>query len=164
MTRLSRGKVFSPEDQDLLIEAKAPVSGGEGYRRIAFRASYIDYLFEIDDKISGITLRNGVTIPVALSFSDLKTQVYAPDFRTGGSIDLTLVTGEAASSAPSVSLSAEFNPARSGRLKEKEPLMIRAVLRKPQSNDHIIHTFSESDIARMGVEDNTRAVSGESVK
>jgi hypothetical protein len=79
MKELGKARVFSGgRDQDLLIEALAPVEGSNEFRAIAFRESRIGYLFAFDENLSGITLDNGVTIPVALPFAELKATISIP--------------------------------------------------------------------------------------
>lgn len=98
-------------DQGLRIEACVPVASMPGeYRRMMFHAREVASVLELDDKRSGIVLENGVTIPVAIAFDKLKNMIYDPDFRTGNSIDLTLVTGAVVADVVPVKLSTEFNP------------------------------------------------------
>lgn len=112
MKEIGKARVFSRDrENDLLIEALAPVEGSDEFRAIAFRESRIDYLFSFDEKLSGITLNNGVTIPVALPFAELKQKIYGNDFDTGGSLDLTLVTGKPVKDEQELRLSKKFNPA-----------------------------------------------------
>lgn len=112
MKELGRAKVFSRDGGDeLLIEALAPIEGSEEFRSIAFKESRIDYLFAFDEKLSGIVLHNGVTIPVVLPFAELKARIYGNDFTTGDRIDLTLVTGKAVAEEKQLRLSKKFNPA-----------------------------------------------------
>ncbi|TAL35527.1 MAG: hypothetical protein EPN97_07050 [Alphaproteobacteria bacterium] len=112
MKELGKARVFSRDrENDLLIEALAPVEGSDEFRAIAFRESRIDYLFAFDETLSGIALKNGVTIPVALPFASLKQKIYGNDFDTGGSIDLTLVTGKPVKQEQELRLSKKFNPA-----------------------------------------------------
>lgn len=125
---------------ELRIEALAPVEGqAGGFRRICFPASLVSYLVEFSKDVSGIVLQGGVTIPVALGFDELKKQVYEPDFRTGHSIDLTLVTGARVGEVERVRLSKTFNPVseKSAETMEKD-LRIRLFVHfKP--NDREFH-------------------------
>lgn len=117
MNGLGKGAVIKSlggESEDLLIEAQAPVAGagpGVQFRQIAFRASRIDYVYEAAEGISAIKLNDGVTIPVNMHFNELKKRIYDNDFRTGGSIDLSLVTGAVVKDKLFPKLSKEFNPA-----------------------------------------------------
>ncbi len=105
-------KVFRMGNEDeLVITAFAPVEGAEGgWRQIAFKAAQVDYVFQIDDDISAMTLKNGVTIPVVMSFERLRQTVYQPDMSTGNGIDLTLITGKAVRDVETLRLSKKFNP------------------------------------------------------
>ncbi|MDE1153134.1 MAG: hypothetical protein PW788_11410 [Micavibrio sp.] len=126
MKQLGKSRIFSMADEDFLIEAFAPVEGGkDAWRRIAFRAGNVDYLHEIDEKTSGITLKNGVTIPTTLPFAELKRQIFEPDTSTGNSIDLSLVTGAAVGAVAAVRLSKNFNPAaETAKAETKKPMEI----------------------------------------
>ena len=98
-------------EQGLRIEAFVPVASLPGeYRRMMFHANQVASVLEFDEKRSGIVLESGVTIPVALSFDRLKVMIYEPDFKTGNSIDLTLVTGAVVADVVPVKLSTDFNP------------------------------------------------------
>lgn len=97
-------------DDDLLIEAQAPVDGS-GFRTVVFRRSRVDYLFGFNDDISGMTLDDGVTIPVALPLADLKRKIYQPDEETDNGLDLTAVTGTVLEEVKPIHLSKQFNPA-----------------------------------------------------
>ncbi|MDI1227999.1 MAG: hypothetical protein PSY14_09975 [bacterium] len=105
-------KVFSMGNADgLIITANAPLEGASGgWRQMAFKASTIDFLFEIDKDISAMTLKNGVTIPVVMGFERLKKTVYEPDMSTGNGIDLTLVTGKVVGDVQTLRLAKKFNP------------------------------------------------------
>jgi hypothetical protein len=125
MKELGKARILSREaNEDLLIEALAPVEGRDEFRPIAFRESRIDYLFAFDDKLSGITLNNGVTIPVLLTFAELKQRIYGNDFDSGSSIDLTLVTGKPVAAEKELRLSKKFNPAAESAPVDEQPLEI----------------------------------------
>ena len=116
MNGLGKGAVIKSlggDDQDLLVEAQVPVAGAPGaaFCQIAFKASRIDYVYQAGDAVSAIKLNDGVQIPVALHFTELKKRIYDNDFRTGGSIDLSLVTGPVVKDQLFPKLSKAFNPA-----------------------------------------------------
>jgi hypothetical protein len=151
MKNFGKAKRFALEsgNEDLLIEALAPVEGRDEYRSIAFRASRIDYLFSFDEKLSGIVLDNGVTIPVLLPFADLKKSIYNNDFETGSSVDLTLVTGKPVSEEKELRLSKKFNPAAEDAAPATEtPREIVAFAHMDASDRKFkLLRFRESDIA-----------------
>lgn len=109
-------------DDDLLIEAQAPVDGG-GFRPVVFRRSRIDYLFGFNDEVSGMALDDGVTIPVALPLPVLKRKIYQFDEDFDGGLDLSAVTGEAVQAVESLRLSKRFNPAAEAPEPQKEKLL-----------------------------------------
>jgi hypothetical protein len=113
-------------DDDLLIEAQAPIEGG-GFRPVIFRRSRIDYLFGFNDEISGLTLDDGVTIPVAMPLAKLKQKVFQPDEDTDSGLDLMAVTGDVVNKVERIRLSRQFNPAAEMQeAKEEKPLDIVA--------------------------------------
>jgi len=113
-------------DDDLLIEAQAPVEGG-GFRPVVFRRSRIDYLFGFNDEISGLTLDDGVTVPVALPLAALKQKVFQPDEDMAGGLDLMTVTGEVVNEVERIRLSRQFNPAAEVQdARDEKPLEIVA--------------------------------------
>lgn len=113
MNGLGKSKILRLDDnEDLVVTAYAPVEGAsDKWRKIAFKASLVDYVYEIDDKLSGIVLKSGVTIPVNMKFEQLRENIYQPDLSTGNGIDLTLVTGKAVGEVQRLRLSKTFNPA-----------------------------------------------------
>jgi hypothetical protein len=137
-------------EQDLLVEALAPVEGTKDYRAIAFKASRIYSVFAIDADISAIQLDNGITIPVALKFPDLKQKVYNNDFSTGDSLDLTLVTGPRVGEVQSIRLAKTFNPVAADDTGEKKDIEITAFVHA-KANDREFKriTFNESMIGHF---------------
>jgi hypothetical protein len=97
-------------EDDLLVKAQAPIDAG-GFRPVIFRSNRIDYLFGFNDEISGITLDDGVTIPVAMPLPALEQKIYAPDFKDAPVLDLMFVTGETVAEVEAIRLSRNFNPA-----------------------------------------------------
>lgn len=111
MKEFSRAaRVRRLSEDDLLVKAQAPIDAG-GFRPVIFRSNRIDYLFGFNDEISGITLDDGVTIPVALPLSALEQKIYAPDFKSAPVLDLMSVTGETVAEVEAIRLSRSFNPA-----------------------------------------------------
>jgi len=126
MKQLGKSRIYSMGDGELVFEAFAPVEGKKDtFRRIAFRSENVDYLHEIDDTTSAITLKNGVTIPAAMPFEKLKRAVFDNDLSTGSFVDLSLVTGAAVGEVAAVRLSKNFNPAAEApKADSKKPLEI----------------------------------------
>lgn len=145
---LGKSKVFNlAGSDDMLIDAYAPVAGGGDYRRIRFRAAQVDYTYEIDKELSGIVLKNGVAIPVALGFDALNAKIYEPDM-TQAALDLTRVTGEAVGEVQALRLSKEFNPSARAEEDDGVPLEIIAFAHEQKSDRHFRRLkFSEKDIS-----------------
>lgn len=135
-------------DEDLLIEAQAPLDGG-GFRHIVFRRSRIDYLFAFDGAIAGMTLDNGVTIPVAMPIADLKQKIFHPDEETAEGLDLTAATGEVVNDVARIRLSKQFNPsAELQEAREEKPLEIVAHVHAKKADRQFKRVrFSEKSIS-----------------
>lgn len=135
-------------DEDLLIEAQAPLDGG-GFRHIVFRRSRIDYLFAFDDAIAGMTLDNGVTIPVAMPIADLKQKIFHPDEEMAEGLDLTAATGEVVNDVARIRLSKQFNPsAELQEAREEKPLEIVAHVHAKKADRQFKRVrFSEKSIS-----------------
>ncbi len=155
MTGLGKGTVIKSlgggGEEDLLIEAQAPVSGagaGLQFRQVAFRASRIDYIYEAAEGVSAIKLNDGVTIPVAMQFNELKSRIYNNDFRDGGSIDLSLVTGARVKDVLYPKLSKAFNPAAEEPVvaPDSDLLITMFVHGKPTDREFKLLTFKASQI------------------
>jgi len=134
-------------EDDLLIEAQVPVDGG-GFRAAVFRRSRIDYLFGFSDDVSGITLNDGVTIPVALPLADLKRRVYYSEEDTDNGLDLSAVTGETVREVERIRLSKHFDPAAAvPEAGEEKPLDIVAHVHAKKADRQFKRVrFSEKSI------------------
>ncbi|HYD19710.1 MAG TPA: hypothetical protein VEF76_14660 [Patescibacteria group bacterium] len=138
MTLTSKTKVFrlGGNDEDLIITAYAPVEGAaDAWRQMAFKAVSIDFLYQIDDRLSGITLKNGITIPVVMSFDALRRAIYEPDMSTGNGIDLTLLTGKAVGEVQAIRLAKTFNPAAVAAAPEKTSKLEIVMFTHADQND-----------------------------
>jgi hypothetical protein len=71
---------------------------GDEFHALTFSETEIQGVAEIDSEHSGLVLRSGAKIPVALSYEDLEQKVYSPNLRTDDSsvLDLRGVTGPVA--------------------------------------------------------------------
>ena len=143
----------------MLIDALAPEKDDPNiFHPVTFKASSVDYIREVNDTVSALVLKSGLTIPVACPFQELKQMVYEPDLAAGPSLDLTPVTGPAvkdvmvARLADEVKISDEFN--------QNSSLMISALLRKTSTNQVINCTFSEDAVSSYEPKETPRAKSG----
>lgn len=163
-------KVFTMGDaDDLIITAFAPVEGAEGgWRQIAFKAQQVDYVSQIDNDISAMTLKNGVTIPVVMAFERLRETVYQPDMSTGNSIDLTLITGRAVGDVQTVRLSKKFNPAAGAETEKRpfvnKPLKIAVFVRQSEQQNFQMFFISDDRIDWAKVEGVEQAKNGKATK
>lgn len=165
-------KVFTMGNaDDLIITAFAPVEGASGdWRQIAFKASQVDYVFQVDNDISAMTLKNGVTIPVVMSFERLRQTVYQPDMSTGSGIDLTLITGNAVRDVQAVRLSTKFNPVAEQETEGKKlplvnkPLKIAVFVRQSEQQNFQMFFISDDRIDWAKVEGVDQAKNGKATK
>lgn len=163
-------KVFSIGNaDDLVITAFAPVDSAEGgWRQIAFKAAQVDYVFQIDKDISAMTLKNGVTIPVVMSFERLRQMVYEPDMSTGSGIDLTLITGNAVRDVQAVRLSTKFTPVAEAEGKKlplvNKPLKIAVFVRQSEQQNFQMFFITDDRIDWAKVEGVEQAKNGKATK
>jgi hypothetical protein len=138
-------RFISLDPSDLRIEALAPEKNNPGvFREVTFRAGEISYVMNVSDKVSALVIKNGVTIPVALPYQELKRMIYEPDFRAVSPLDLKPFTGAAVKGVLVPALADEFND-ESGPSGDKQPgLQISAILRKNYSNETKRFDFPES--------------------
>lgn len=149
-------KILSVDQPEMLIEAFVPEKNNPAqFHRVAFKTSAIEYLMEINDRVSCVVLKNSLTIPVALSFRELKRAIHEPDFKTGTSLDFTLITGKAVAGIQMPQLADAFNAANN-----EKGTLIRAVLRKWSSNEFVTYDFNESSIASLKPMETIRSRSG----
>lgn len=88
-------KRFTTEASELLIRAQVEDADGSTYRPVTFEKSRIDYITEIRDGISGIALKTGARIPVAMAYDELEKKIYFPDLSETPVLDLREATGAA---------------------------------------------------------------------
>lgn len=165
-------KVFTMGNaDDLVITAFAPVEGAEGgWRQIAFKAGQVDYVSQIDNDISAMTLKNGVTIPVVMGFERLRDTIYQPDMSTGNGIDLTLITGTAVRDVQAVRLSKKFNPAAEAEPEGKKlpfvnkPLKIAVFVRQSEQQNFQMFFITDDRIDWAKVEGVEQAKNGKATK
>ncbi len=86
-------KKLLPEADDLLLRVMARTDGGDGFAPLSFKRERIDYLTEVSPGVSGMALKNGVKIAVAMAYEDLERSVYFADIGADPVLDLRSVTG-----------------------------------------------------------------------
>lgn len=144
------GKIIHRRNEELLIRLHAADQQGL-WRVMTFEKPRIDYLVEVNDEMSAIVLLSGLKFAVGLPLGVLEQKIYQPD---SDILDLRDVTGSAAEVPVPVLKSAG----------ETKSLEIRALLRRNQSDETKIFTFSENDIKSFELDPATRSQTGESVK
>lgn len=96
---------------EITVDAYIPVADEAGkFTRVLFDRRDISRLIAFNDTVSGIVLRDGVTIPVILPMDDLFARTRLSSADADGRIDLRPVTGYAVTAFQKLSLSKDFNP------------------------------------------------------
>ena len=92
---LKISKRFTAEAEELLIRAQVEDAGGGAFRAITFEKSRVDYITEVQEGVSGIALKTGARIAVAMPYDQLENSIYRPDLTEAPVLDLRDVTGAA---------------------------------------------------------------------
>jgi len=103
-------KNLSAEPGEKRLRVLAPGADGGSFHAMSFERERIDYLTEISEGFSGIALKSGAKIPVALSYDALERRIYAAE-DDAPVIDLRDVTGPAAKTVALPALAADFESA-----------------------------------------------------
>lgn len=145
-------------DQPLMIQAILPVKAPDGMvgDDVCFDKTAISYIRKISDNFSVIRLKTGENLPVSLSYNTLHKAIYKND-EAREELDLR----NYAVLVPDIAPAAEV-PTQKNRL-DKE-ILIRAFLRKPQSNQVFVHEFSFEDVNTYQAIDTNRSTSGEALR
>lgn len=145
-------------DYPLMIQAVMPVKAPDGVvgDDICFDKTAISYVRKISDNFSVIRLKTGENLPVSLSYNTLHKVIYKND-EAREELDLRNYAVLVPDSAPA----AEVPKQKSGLDKE---ILIRAFLRKPQTNHVFVHEFSFEDVNTYQGIDTKRSTSGEALR
>lgn len=146
-------KSFSTTAEDLMIRAQIARADGSGFQSIGFMRDRIDYVTEVDAEkgISGIALKNGSKIAVAMPYADLEKKIYFADFTSDPVLDLTRHTGAAVAAVQMPALAVDFTPAEKKlegdkRPMEDVPLKIAVFVRKAETQNFRMFIFDEEDV------------------
>lgn len=152
-TKKSPTKKPSNGSVDLVVMVQ--VQGADGQEcPMSFQRHAINSTIGVTPEQSLIRLMGGEVIPVAMPYPTLIQKLYAPDEGEEDVLNLSEVTGAA------VENPVLLTPALP---RKDEPLKIRALLRKPNSDDTAVYEFQESDIRSVESLGTKRSKCGESV-
>lgn len=139
-------RVMSYDASDILIEALVPAQGGDNkFYRVAFKASEITHMVEINDKVSGLVLKNNISIPVAMPFDDLQQKIYAIDLKSEPVLDLKKVTGEVVQDILVPQLADTFN--KKAESFDTSSIRIYGIFRQPETYECATFSFLETDVS-----------------
>lgn len=150
-------KNLSADPAEKRLRVLAPGGDGESFHAMSFSRERIDYLTEIAEGLSGIALKNGAKIPVALPYEVLEQRIY-DDGGDDFIIDLRAVTGPVAADAALPALAADFEAA-APRPSQNAPkpfvnreLTIAFFVRQSQQQNFQMFFVKDSNINWNGVE------------
>ena len=148
-------KRLTPDAEDLVLRVLVPDAAGKAFHPMTFMRERIDYVTEVSEAISGIALKSGVKIPVAMPYEDLEKKIYFADIINEPVLDLRNVTGPAVADAALPKLSADFNtvsPAAEGAkpLVDRE-LTIAAFVRQKEEQNFQMFFVKDTNINWAGV-------------
>ncbi len=154
-------KRLTADAEDLIIRAQVRDADGGACHAVTFEKSRIDYVTDIGEGISGIALKTGARIAVAMPYEELERKIYFSDLRDEPVLDLRAVTGDAVKSAkvpdPAKDFAAAAAPAAKDGYPEKKPfldkpLRIALFVRQSGEQNFQMHFVIDSNINWAGVE------------
>ncbi len=119
-------KRLTPDAEDLILRVMVPDATGKVFHPVTFTRERIDYVTQVSEAVSGIALKSGVKIPVALGYEELEKKIYFADILSDPVLDLRDVTGPAAADAALPKLATDF-AAVAPVPDDKKPLVDREV-------------------------------------
>src|SRR5476649_1256497 len=88
-------KRLAAETDEVLIRACVADREGGAWHAVTFEKSRIDYITEVVGGVSGIALKTGAKIAVAMPYEELERKIYFADAREAPVLDLRGLTGPA---------------------------------------------------------------------
>jgi hypothetical protein len=95
---LKFAKTLISETDEVIVRALVADSAG-GFHAASFEKSRIDYVTEVKEGVSGLVLKTGAKIAVAMPYEELEKKIYFSDARDAPVVDLRDVTGAKAAEA-----------------------------------------------------------------
>lgn len=155
----------SVEASDLMIRAFVPREDGQGYMALTFLRERVDAVVDLGSGNSGLLLKSGAKIPVAMAYDALEKAVHFADLRQSPVLDLREVTGAGAAAKLFPDLSKDF-AAQAPRKEEPKrtfddvPLRIALFVRQAQEQNFQMCVLDEDAIDWKSVEGPTNGKNG----
>lgn len=152
-------KRLTSDADELVIRAQVEDAAGGVFRAVTFEKSRIDYITEVAEGVSGIVLKTGARIAVAMPYAELERKIYFPELRDEPVLDLREVTGAAAKGvkipdpARDFAVAAEKRPEGSGRKPfVDKPLKIAMFVRQSEQQNFQMYIVTDTNIEWSGVD------------
>ena len=160
-------KRLTPETDELVIRAQVEDAAGGAFRAVTFEKSRIDYITEVDGGMSGIALKTGARIAVAMPYAELERKIYFPDLRDEPVLDLRGATGAAAKGAKVPDPARDFAAAaeKPAGVPDKrpfvdKPLKMALFVRQSDEQNFQMYFVTDTNIDWSGVEGVTNGRNG----
>ncbi|MEZ0224460.1 MAG: hypothetical protein ACAH83_07905 [Alphaproteobacteria bacterium] len=166
-------KRLTTEADDLIIRAQVQDATGGAFRAATFEKSRIDYVTEVTAEISGIVLKTGARIAVAMPYAELERKIYFPDLGEEPVLDLRDKTGTVVKDikVPEVSrdFAAAVDPQQPQGFPEKKPfvdkpLKIGVFVRQQSEQNFQMFFVMDTNINWSGVEGDDNGRNGKMTK
>jgi hypothetical protein len=159
-------KRLSSDAEELVIRAQLQDAAGGAFRAVTFEKSRIDYITEVDAATSGIVLKTGARIAVAMPYEELERKIYFPELGVAPVLDLRDVTGAAAAGkqvpepAKDFAVAAEKPEAPAKRPFVDKPLKIAVFVRQQSEQNFQMCFVTDTNIDWSHVEGATNGRNG----
>jgi hypothetical protein len=166
-------KRLTTEADDLVIRAQVQDASGGAFRAVTFEKSRIDYITEVTADISGIVLKTGARIAVAMPYAELERKIYFPDLSEEPVLDLRERTGAAVKdiSVPAASrdFAAAVAPEQPEGFPEKKPfvdkpLKLGVFVRQSGQQNFQMFFVTDTNINWAGVAGDDNGLNGKMTK
>jgi hypothetical protein len=151
-------KRLTSDADDLIIRAQVQDADGKAFHAITFEKSRIDYVTEVSEGISGIALKTGARIAVAMPYAELERKIYFPDLGAEPVLDLREVTGAAVKGASVPDPAKDFaaavqktQPASEKRPFVDKPLKMALFVRQQSEQNFQMYFVTDTNIDWAGV-------------
>ncbi|TAL35528.1 MAG: hypothetical protein EPN97_07055 [Alphaproteobacteria bacterium] len=166
-------KRLTAEAEDLIIRANVQDADGGAFRAATFEKSRIDYITEVTPEISGIVLKTGARIAVAMPHAELEKKIYFADLSEQPVLDLRERTGaivkEASVPAASRDFAAAVEPEQPKGFPEKKPfvdkpLKMAVFVRQASQQNFQMFFVMDTNIDWSGVTGDDNGLNGKMTK
>lgn len=166
-------KRLTAEAEELVIRAQVQDAAGGAFRAVTFEKSRIDYVTEVTADISGIVLKTGARIAVAMPYAELEKKIYFPDLGEEPVLDLREKTGAIVKDTPVPEVSRDFaaaaGPEQPQGFPEKKPfidkpLKIGVFVRQTSQQNFQMFFVTDTNIDWSGVTGDDNGLNGKLTK